>query len=166
MSKKKFAAPFWFMLILGFIASCMSGYAWYLYSLEPLSLKYSMLPQVQIRLFLMPAIIFVEVIMYWMIRKRNIYRRASWSHVLLFAFAFLTPFLKSLLFVFYDNFTPTSDMNSYIRFVSLGQICIFWGVMVLAHIFFVRLFVKAFSKQAVIQQDAAESENMLDDVLS
>jgi hypothetical protein len=115
--------------------------------------------------FILPAIIFIEAIMYWMVRKRNGYRRATWAHVLLFAFAYFTPLIKSMLFVFYDAFTPTQNFSSYERSVNLAQVCLFWGLTILAHIYFARTLIKIFSKQPASGEENAQPENMLDDVL-
>jgi hypothetical protein len=164
MSKRNFTAAFWFMFVLGIIAASMSGYA--LYSLiHILPLSYQMSLFYKMTFFFLPAIMLIEAMMYWIVRKKDIHRRTAWSHVLLFSFAYSTLFLKELLFLFYDNFTPAADETSYINYVNRGQIWLFWGLTVTAHIFFVRVLVKAFSKKPAVQQEAIPSENMLDDIL-
>ncbi|MDO6429847.1 hypothetical protein Q4E93_04595 [Flavitalea sp. BT771] len=163
MLHRKFTAPFWFMLVLGTVATCLSIYGLRMISVYAPS--YAMSALSKIALFFLPAIIFIEAIMYWMVRKRNVYRRATWTHVILFAIAYFTPFIKEFLFMSYAVYAGVRDVRSFMRSVTLGQICLFWGLTVMAHIYFARTLIRIFSKQPASEDEAAQPENMLDDVL-
>ena len=162
MLHKKFTAPFWFMLALGFVATCLSMYG--LRMIRVYAPAYVLSTLSMISFFFLPAIIFIEAIMYWMVRKRNVYRRAAWTHVILFAIAYFTPFIKNMLFVFYDAFTPTPNVSAYVQSINIAQVCLFWGLTILAHVYFAQTLIKVFSKQPA-SEEAAQPENMLDDVL-
>jgi len=163
MLHKKFTAPFWFMLVLGMVATCLSIYG--LQMIRVYAPTYVLSTLSKMGFFFLPAIIFIEAIMYWMIRKRNVYRRATWAHVILFAIAYFTPFIKEFLFRSYAVYAAIRDVRSFMRSVSLGQVCLFWGLTVLAHIYFARTLIKIFSKQPASGEETAQPENMLDDVL-
>lgn len=151
------------MLILGIIASCLSGYT--LYAIHVLKLDFGISLLFKLRFFFLPAIIFLESCMYWMVRKRNIYRKASWSHVWLFTAAYSTSFIKAIFIMFYSRVATKADLQSNVRAIALVQACIFWGLMVLAHIFFARLLIKIFSRRPAVEQEVADPGNMLDDIL-
>jgi hypothetical protein len=163
MLHKKFTAPFWFMLALGIVATCLSIYGLHMISVYAPGYVVSMLNKMAF--FFLPAIIFIEAIMYWMVRERNVYRRATWTHVILFAIAYFTPFIKEFLFMSYAVYARIRDVRSFMRSVTLGQVCLFWALTVVAHIYFARTLIKIFSKQPAGEGEAAQPENMLDDVL-
>jgi len=164
MLRKDFIAPFWFMLVLGIVACCLSTYG--IHMIRVYAPTYALSTLRLMGFFFLPAIIFIEAIMYWMVRKRNVYRKATWAHILLFALAYFTPFIKSMLFVFYDAFAPTPDYSAFVRGSNLAQTCLFWGLTILAHIYFARTLIRIFStKQASGEGTGQGPENMLDDVL-
>jgi len=163
MLHKDFIAPFWFMLVLGIVATCLSTYG--LQMIRVYAPSYELSTLRIIGFFILPAIIFIEAIMYWMVRKRNVYRKATWAHALLFAFAYFTPFIKNMLFVFYDVFSPTPNYSAFVRSGNLAQICLFWGLTILAHIYFARTLIRIFSKPPASEEETAQPGNMLDDVL-
>ena len=163
MLHKNFTAPFWFMVVLGIVATCLS-----IYGLQMIRLYapgYAMSTLSKVGFFFLPAIILIEAIMYWMVRKRNVYRKATWTHVILFAIAYFTPYIKELLIVPYAVYTRVPDVRSFMRSVTLGQICLFWGLTILAHIYFARTLIRIFAKQPAREEEPAQPENMLDDVL-
>jgi hypothetical protein len=160
MLKRSFTGPFWFMLVLGVVACGMS-----MVGIRNLQI-YAQGHRISVLKFLyLPAIILIETIMYWMVRKRNSYRKASWCHLLLFTFAYLTPYLEMLVIDVYLKSVPLVNVVSFIRFANKLRLGIFWGVMMLAHIFFARVIIKSFSKPVVEEEGGVKSENMLDDVL-
>jgi len=163
MLHKRFTAPFWFMLALGIVATCLSLYG--IHMIRVYAPTYVLSTLSKMSFFFLPVIIFIEAIMYWMVRKRNVYRKASWTHVILFAFAYFTPYIKELLFMPYAIYAGIRDVRSFMRSVTLGQVCLFWGLTVLAHISFARTLIKVFSKQPAGEGEPAQPENMLDDVL-
>lgn len=80
-------------------------------------------------LFLLwPGISFIEAIVYWRIRKRNLCRQDSWAH--------------------------------------RGQLFLTWVFIIIAHIFFVRVLRKHFSKEAPVEEMVLGPVNILDDVES
>jgi hypothetical protein len=110
----------------------------------------------------MPAIMLVEAMMYWIVRNRVVQRSDARRHVLFFTLAYLTPFLKSLLFFFAARSFSVRNMATFVNRVSLIQACLFWLVTIYAHIFFVRVLIKAFDRPVAA---AVESGNLLDDML-
>ena len=163
MLQRNFTAPAWFMLFLAIFSAGLAIFA--LRSVRIYAPNFQMTLLFKSRFFFLPAIALLEACMYWMVRKRNIYRKASWTHIWLYATAYSTPFVKEFLFLFYTKFAAMSEMRYSIRVFTMVQLCIFWGLMVLAHIFFARLLIRIFSKRPAVQQAAAEPVNMLDDIL-
>jgi hypothetical protein len=104
-----------------------------------------------------------EAFVYWKIRKRNFYGRESRTHVLLFALALLSPFIRDFLGWFYDNFGMFGvDVEVYVTVVNMGQLILFWSALGIGHVFFVRVVVKCYSKPPLVEE--GDGTNILDDV--
>ena len=116
--------------------------------------------------FCWPAVIFLEGIVYWIIRNRNKYRRASWTHVVLFTLAFFTPLLSNLLFEFHDNFITGMETGRFMRVVNMIHICTFWACMIVGHAYFGWLLVKCYAKEPPTEDEGSGTINILDDVIS
>lgn len=162
--EKSFTAPFWSLILLGIVAIGMSIYT--LHELSLLRWGYPVGTRYQILSFCWPAVIFFEAFVYWIVRKRNRYRRASWTHIVLFALAFFSPFLKELSFEFYDSYSPGPDIVTFVRGVTLAQTSFFWGCMIVGHAYFGWLLVKCYTEGPPAEDQGADSINILDDVLS
>ena len=161
---KIFTAPFWFLMILGIVSIGISIYA--IYALEMLAPGSPVNMNFRILSFCWPAVIFLEGMVYWIIRKRNKYRRASWTHIVLFTIGFFSPLLKELLFIFYDNFITGPGVATFVRFGDLAQTCIFWACMIVGHGYFGWLLVKCYTEGPPAEEGRTDGINILDDVLS
>jgi hypothetical protein len=156
MLKKGFTTPVWWMIILGVVASAASIqtlHVWAGHDVEISALR-------RLSLFYLPLIMFVEAVMYWTIRKRIIYRRDAWCHIIVFTSAYVLSFLAR--FVMAAILVMHMPASRQIRAISYVQIYFFWALILTAHIFFARVLIKAFAKQPAEQ---VENGNLLDDVL-
>ena len=118
----------------------------------------------KLSLFYLPVIMFVEAVMYWTIRKRIIHRRDAWSHLLLFTGAYVFNYgVRLLVAAIFVLHYPIARRHSFMRMSTYGQLWLFWGLVILAHVFFARVLIKAFAKPPV--GEVVESGNLLDDVL-
>ncbi|MBN8850934.1 MAG: hypothetical protein BGO55_29455 [Sphingobacteriales bacterium 50-39] len=161
MQKRKFTTPFWWMLVLGIIACTIStGILYFL-----VAKGYPMSWLTRLSLFYLPVIMFVEAVMYWTIRKRINYRRDAWNHLLLFTGAYVLNYIvRILLSALIILHSPAAmRMALYMRIANYGQLYLFWGLVIVAHVFFARVLIKAFAKPPV--EEVVESGNLLDDVL-
>ena len=102
-----------------------------------------------------PVIILSEAFVYWRIRKKIANKKIAWAHVLLLVAGFLTVTLIAILPIYFG--TGFYNINSKgAQLVSLAIFIInyvFWGTFVLAHIFFVIIIVKSFSKKQELKTD-------------
>ena len=107
------------------------------------------------------CVLSVEAILYWRIRKRNTYRRASWAHVLILTLAFFFPVLENIFILFLSrvNVRELYKTRSYYN-VQQG---IYWALVVLAHVFFVLVILKCFKRPAPSFGEG-NGVNILDDV--
>lgn len=117
----------------------------------------------RISFFFLPAIMLAEAFIYWIVRKRNTLRRDTWNHVLIFGLAYATVIVKMLLIAYLAINYRKEQALSIMRIVNLAQTCIFWGLIIVAHIFFVRLLMRASLEKPAAQQ-TTPSENVLDDI--
>jgi hypothetical protein len=162
MLKKNFTAPALFMLLLAIAYLAVTGYF--------LVNGTGALFDQNIQVFLLaitliwPVLMLLESYLYWRIRKRNLLRRSSWAHCSLFAFAYVTFFIKGWILELYDNFTPNIDITKFVHVVTLTQLLLYWVSVIGAHIFFIRALVKARAQKHA--QPTADPLNLLDDVLT
>ena len=103
----------------------------------------------------------VEVVLYWRIRKRNVYRRESWAHVILLISAFVLPYLGNVLILYMGEALKIRDINKMRSFYYVAQ-GLYWLMIVLAHVFFVQVLVKCFSKSSFVEE--GNGDNVLDDI--
>lgn len=145
---------------MGVIACVMSISM--LYLLMQYGAHLSMLTRMS--LFYLPVIMFVEAAMYWTIRKRMTHRRDVWSHILLFTAAYALNFVVRVVvsMVFILHSSVVVSILPYMRAIGYGQLYLFWGLVVVAHVFFARVLIKAFAKGPV---EEVGGGNLLDDVL-
>jgi len=106
-----------------------------------------------------------EAILYWRLRKRNIYRRESWGHVLILALAFVFPALENIFILFLGNVLNISNIYK-MRSSYYVQQAIYWSLVVLAHLFFLRVVMQCYSKSSFVEEREGVSVNLLDDVES
>ena len=164
MVKKKFTGPVWCMIILGVLSAGRNMLIFHSVHFEIRTLKefgFSLL------FFLWPAISFIEAIVYWRIRKRNLCRQDSWYHVLLFALAiYLLPIIRFVLITFLRRNISRRYFLEIGNIVNWGQLFLTWVFIIIAHIFFVRVLRKYFSKDAPVKELVPGPVNILDEVES
>ena len=164
MLKKKFTAPVWGMIILGVLTAGRSWLIFHSVHFEIRTLKefgFSLL------FFIWPAISFIEAIDYWRIRKRNLSRQDSRTHVLLFVLAiYVLPIIRAFLIGFPRRSIRKYNLFKMEEIVNKGQFILTWVFIITAHIFFVRVLRKYFSKEAPVEATAPGPVNILDDVES
>jgi len=155
--KKNITGPFYFLLIFGILDTLfIIGIILTLTSLNaPRHFNIW-------GFFINPAVLLIEASVYWLIRKKNRNPRASWTHVILMTLAFLTPAIRGLTYFFFDRITVSATIGPVFRTANIIQAVLFWGLLILAHIYFVRVLKSTRSKPA--QTEAASSENLLDDL--
>ena len=162
MLTKKFIAPAIFMLLLaaGYLGT--TGY----FIFTQLGSPYFENPDLfwLALTFFWPVLMLVEAFLYWRIRKTNKLRKASWAHVVLMAYAFVSFFIKGWIFQLYDSFTPDINVSKFIRVVTLVHLLLFWVAVIGAHIFFIRVLIKARAQKHV--QPTVDPLNLLDDVFT
>jgi len=119
----------------------------------------------RLSLFYLPVIMFVEAVMYWTIRRRITHRRDAWNHLILFTGAYVFNFVvRALVTAIFILHSPAAmRVPSFMRIATYGQLGLFWGLVIVAHVFFARVLIKAFGKPPM--EEAVESGNLLDDVL-
>jgi len=92
-------------------------------------------------------LVIVEAWQYWFIKDRNTQRDASLLHILLLMLALASLFLRDGLLLWHaasrHHFHPLLGMRGIIRV----QYTLFAGLLIVAHIFFIRVLRAAFSKQ-------------------
>ena len=112
---------------------------------------------------LWPVLMILEAFVYWRIRKRNLLRKASLSHVCLFAFAYLSYFIKGGVISIAAKIETMHEIDGFIEMVSRVQLLVFWLSIIGGHIFFIRVLRKARAQKHI--QPATDPANLLDDVL-
>lgn len=162
--KKNLTGPVWFLLIIGTVFTGLLFYTFITITMTRLSwmnAKYN-LPYYAWIIFWRPALMLIEAAIYWMIRKRNRYPRASWAHCGLFIFTYFMP----ILILIPGFFTHHYDDYKAARMHDSSSNILFWIVMLTAHAFFVWVLIQCYSKQQPAPEGPAKSENLLDDVLT
>ena len=112
------------------------------------------------------VLVAIDAVLYWSIRKTNIYRRDSLIHIFLFSFALITPYLREWSFEGYHHTLFGEDIVSFMRFVNMAQFFAFWISLILGHALFIKLLVKSRSRRSDGIPEEADPRNLLDDVLT
>lgn len=141
-ARKSYMTPFWMMSVLTVIVTSYYVFAY-------LWLKRHASEEV-VRAQLAPrsiemGMLIVETIAYWLLRKATIRRSLIWFHVgaLWFSFLFLA-FITGVVQVYMSaNYSP-SDFYSAAVLMARIRFGLFWGAVVIGHIFFVVAIVDAF----------------------
>jgi hypothetical protein len=159
--KKNFTAPCWLMLL----PAILVGYDFY--RINRLGALWLVMHH---RNMVLPciclALVIIDAVVYWSIRNTNIYRRDSWMHILLFAFALSTPYLRDWIFEGYDDgFTFGADIVRFVRVVSMAQFFAFWISLILGHALFIRLLLRSSTRKPDGSGEESDPRNLLDDVL-
>jgi len=108
----------------------------------------------------LPLSIFIEAIVYWRISNRNKDRSSSWAHLLFLAVACATIYLRDWIYYSFVNGGPPSEEFSRLVWISnLVEPFVFWILMVLAHLFFVKVLLNARATRV----DISDPLDLLDD---
>ncbi len=139
------------MIILGVLSAC-----WNMLMLF-YALKVQLRSPRRISVFLItllwPIISFIEAIVYWRIRRKNYCRQDSWTHVLLLGFAiFFLPVIRPFLIAFMKMHIGERGFLKMENAVNDGLFILFWILIIIAHIFFVRVLRKHFFKKMLLER--------------
>jgi hypothetical protein len=135
---KPWNTPFRFMLvtmILCVIESLLAG----LFNLRNPGMSVSDF----LLMFVWPLVLLIEVIFYWVVRRRIKERKFVWAHLFfsLFSFALLPILYVGVMIIAYMN----SPAKSVMRTIFLIQHYSYWGAAIIGHIFFVIVIFQCFS---------------------
>jgi hypothetical protein len=161
--KRSFTGPVWLLLIFGLFETLM---VWQVF--QAMRDRYSTtivlsLGQVGfIAIALMwPVILGVEALVYWMIRRRNRAQVLSWTHGVIFCFAFL---LNGFIYLLEILHSPIVSVM-YTRGGRIARVAVFWALVLLAHAAFVQVLILAYRKSEPVKNEGGGAENILDDVI-
>jgi hypothetical protein len=153
--------PFWWMLVLGVVAC--AGSVWLIHFYQSLAgWTFVRRPRFILSFFYLPTIMFVESIMYWTIRRRISPGINAWTHIILFASAYVFSILTKALLIAYI-YSGSFHMTTFLRLLNNVYPYVFWVMVIVAHVFFARVLMQAFAKPPGV--DGPDSGNLLDDVL-
>jgi hypothetical protein len=161
MNSKTFIVPFWVMLAVS-IFSAATNFISAIYVLRmqhPSSLTL-------VLLFFWPILLFIECVVYWIIRNRIMNKKMALGHLF---FTFLGFFIFPLLFalangLFLKN-VPVRAINHFDRSNSWIRPFVFWISFILGSICFTAVLAKTFSKKQALDIEEPEIVNLLDDVV-
>jgi hypothetical protein len=161
MKRKSYTGPFWMMLIIAIISAV------YNYGAARIILKMTHLRLMTfVLLFLWPMLLFAESIVYWMVRKRIVYRKYAWAHIFFTFLNFIIfPLIRALTVGFAARFPSFTVLHEAKRVEQEMQFSFFWSLIILGHVFFGMALKKSFTKDPVLKEDP-ENINLLDDVLN
>ena len=155
---KPWMLPFWFML--GIMIVNMLEELFVLHALVKVVTIYS--SKYVLLILVWPAILLVEAIIYWRIRKRIHERKWVWAHLLFSLFAFVLVWVLYfgvgviLLYSDRDMLTRNRGLLNNIKFYC------YWAAIIIGHIFFIVAIVRSLScKNAVASQEANDFLNEL-----
>jgi hypothetical protein len=138
---KPWYAPFWFMLGVALLALVEQAIVYISLLRGPMTVSGNL----TFRLFLWPSILFIEVIVYWLIRKRVLERRLVWPHLVLSLFTFV---LIQILFVVVSIIMTDDNGGNHIstlKWLQTGQFYCFWAGVITGHTFFIVAIVRSYS---------------------
>ena len=169
MKKNTRTYRFAFWGILAFVVAHLAYYIYIFlqfYANVPEETYYELYMGAIIKRFLIIAIILgLEILAYWFIRRR-LYRPA-WvrAHViLLWTTLIIPPLIIALFFLFgVDSLKGPDNSTNIYDIVSTVNSVVFWGCLVVGHLFFIATIVKSFSKKELAKQDAADTTHILDE---
>lgn len=163
MKRKTFTEPFWTMLMMG-IFSVISNYISATIILK-MQLSY-LKPMVVLFLLLWPMLLLAEAIVYWIIRKKNVYRKYTWAHILFtFIGLVIVPVMGKLTNSLLSRSITRTRMIHATRIQNDMEVAFFWASIILGHMFFILVLKKSLAK-APVTGEQPETVNLLDDVLN
>ncbi|HXD78873.1 MAG TPA: hypothetical protein VN616_13745 [Puia sp.] len=162
MKRKIFLGSFWLLLAFGTLQVIADVISWQEYYTIPVIRQSGMLLRLAMRLFMWPAIIFAEVLIYWLIRRRNRYHALSWAHAGILIAAFLILAFASAFLIPHRGIRDTeSRIDDRIYRQELQYF--FWAMVAIAHIAFLAVLANCARKDEPVTSPAG-TENLLDDI--
>lgn len=165
--KRSFTGPFWLLLVFGLLQVLSISYWLYEYfgSVSNSFLRSQLTMARLAGLFMWPAIILGEALVYWLIRQRNSFRALSWAHTVIFILAFLVNIFISFVATMHYRVVDVNDRVNQ-QNVARQQQYLFYGLVLLAHLAFVAMLANCFRKMPPAEEGAGQGqENILDDVV-
>ena len=160
--KRSFTGPVWLLLVIGLVQGFFAWGVLQLISELYLSRHTPMISTVTIVYTLMwPVILGVEAFVYWMIRRRNRAQVLSWTHGVIFCFAFL---LNGFIYLLETLHSPMVSVM-YTRGGRIARVAVFWALVLLAHAAFVQVLILAYRKSEPVKSEGGGAGNILDDVI-
>ena len=92
-------------------------------------------------------LVILEAGLYWFIQSKNDQRDASLIHILLLMLALASLFLRDAMFFFHISSRSLLHPLRSFRRIDRVQYTLFGSLLIIAHIFFIRVLRKAFSRQ-------------------
>jgi hypothetical protein len=163
MGRKTFTAPVWVMLPITLISALFA----YVKATTILRVGHWTL-LIFVLIFLWPMLVFIETVIYWVIRRRIFDPRQAWVHLFSMIFVFVVfPVIRlRMTGLFTSRNVPVRSTLNHGNFIDFkSQFLIIWGLLILGHVFFVSVLIKAFSKELPAAQEGEESVNLLDDII-
>lgn len=166
--KRTFTAPFWGIVILEILYISLALFAIYYVEMmrtryPELAVGYHIMSFMIIKNLVWVGVLSGEAILYWRLRKRNICRRESWAHVLILTLVFVLPGLENVFIMLFGNVLKINGINK-MRSAYYVEQGLYWALVLLAHVFFVRVLVKCFKKSVEAAEGAPATMNILDDI--
>lgn len=161
MPKTDYTAPFRGMLIIGLFYTALNLLTSYV--IEIVERQDFVNAPFVITSILWMTLYFGEAVMYWRLRKKNVYRRDSRIHVWVIAIAVILPLVKGIFVAWLDRLSGGLSMGTVLT-IDYLQLGAFWVLQVVGHTFFVRVLVKCFKKGVEVTEEVPETMNILDDV--
>jgi hypothetical protein len=136
---KPWYTPFWFLL--GVMVLCAVEHLILLNLIIKSQVSY-LSGSILFMLFLWPFLLLMEVIFYWVVRKRIGERKWVWGHLIFSLFSFVLVRLLYVAAVFIVN--DFYQSHSAYTIIQQIQIYCFWAGVIISHIFFVVVIVQCF----------------------
>jgi hypothetical protein len=161
--QRSFTGPVWLLLIAGLLQAVFAWgilqLVWALYI--PPGGTPSIGAAIIFYTLIWPVILLLEALVYWVIRRRNKVSLLSWTHAVIFCFAFLLNDIVFLLTVTHSPLVGGMHTRGG-RNVLAG---VFWALVILAHAAFLQVLILAFRKDKPVGKEGGGTENILDDVV-
>jgi hypothetical protein len=111
------------------------------------------------------VILAIEARLYYRLRQLIVTPKFVTGHVIALYIAFLfTPILRILTLVILPWYYPGAESPEFAITISYLSTYLFWGSIIIGHLFFIATIVKSFSYRKSLKKDANSSANLLDNI--
>ncbi len=165
MGKKSYNAPFWVMLSVSVILSCVYIVSLiYVHKLMATG-KYGQL-KLNIWVMILPVLLWIETVLYRVIRKRIKNRFYVWAHIVLAIIGFIiVPAIFYVLTLVQSRLLTPAEYRVRRPKIELARFCAFWFLFIISHTFFITTIVKSFRKENRDNQDNEAAPGILDGII-